>query len=236
MGKTALITGAGRGIGLAIAKRLAANGAKIIINDLNSELLDVLDPEWIKIIGDASDQNIIEEMVSYQPDWVVANAGITLFGDFLNYQRGDFESVMRTNLLGTFFLVQAAANNMIKRKSGGSMVLLSSVTAHQAHLNLAAYGMSKAGIENLVKHLVLELKGHAIHINAIAPGATLTERTLSDPDYATTWSNLHPSGRANYPVEIADTVAFLLSPSAAQINGQTIIIDGGWTSVSPSPY
>lgn len=235
MGKTALITGAGKGIGLAIAKKLSASGAKIIINDLDGDLLKVLDPSWIKIAGNASDQNIIEEMVSYQPDWVVANAGITVFGDFLTYSRQDFETVLKTNLLGTFFLVQSAAKQMIERKSGGSFVLMSSVTAHQAHKNLAAYGMSKAGIEVLARHLVLELKGHGININTIAPGATLTERTLSDPEYPKIWADLHPSGRANYVEEIADAVHFLLSPSASQISGQTLIIDGGWTCISPSP-
>ncbi len=235
MGKTALITGAGKGIGLAVAKKLSALGAKIIINDLDGDLLKDLDSSWIKITGDASDQNIIEEMVSYQPDWVVANAGITVFGDFLSYSRHDFETVLKTNLIGTFFLVQAAAKQMIERKSGGSFVLMSSVTAHQAHKNLAAYGMSKAGIEVFARHLVIELKGYGINVNTIAPGATLTERTLSDPDYAKIWADLHPSGRANYEEEIADAVHFLLSPSASQISGQTLIIDGGWTCISPSP-
>ena len=113
---------------------------------------------------------------------------------------------------------------------------MSSVTGHQAHKNLAAYGMTKAALELMAKTLVLELSPHKIRINTIAPGATLTERTLSDPSFAETWAKITPMGRAASCQDIAEAALFLLSPRAEHITGQSLIIDGGWTSVSPSPY
>ena len=170
-----------------------------------------------------------------QLDIVVANAGITLFGDFLSYPPESFNRVIQVNLVGSFFLAQASAIQVKQQLSGGSILFTSSVTGHRAHKDLAAYSMSKAAIEMLAKNLVIELSPYQINVNAIAPGATLTERTLDDPGYAATWSKLTPMGRAATVADIADTALFLVSDAAKHITGQTIIIDGGWTSVSPSP-
>src|SRR5690606_32192672 len=115
------------------------------------------------------------------------NAGITLFGNFLEYSPESFNRVMAVNLGGTFFLAQAAAKEQIRQGRGGSLLFISSVTGHQAHKALAAYGMSKAALEMLAKHLVLELSSHGINVNTVAPGATLTERTAEDGEYAATW-------------------------------------------------
>jgi len=113
---------------------------------------------------------------------------------------------------------------------------MSSVTGHQAHKNLAAYGMTKAALEMLAKNLVIELSQYKINVNAIAPGATLTERTLEDKDYQRIWSGLTPMGRAATKKDIAATALFLVSDKAKHITGQSVIVDGGWTCVSPSPF
>ncbi|MCU0391908.1 MAG: SDR family oxidoreductase, partial [Thermoflexibacter sp.] len=110
------------------------------------------------------------------------------------------------------------------------------VTGHQAHKNLAAYSMSKAALEMLAKNLVIELSSYHININTIAPGATLTERTLGDKDYEATWSRITPMGRPATVTDIAEAALFLVSDKARHITGQSLVIDGGWTSVSPSPY
>jgi NAD(P)-dependent dehydrogenase (short-subunit alcohol dehydrogenase family) len=115
-------------------------------------------------------------------------------------------------------------------------LLMSSVTGHQAHKNLAAYGVTKAAIEMLAKTLVIELSPFNININAIAPGATVTERTTEDKDYMNTWSRITPIGKPATVEDIANAALFLVSPSSKHITGQSLIIDGGWTSVSPSPY
>jgi NAD(P)-dependent dehydrogenase (short-subunit alcohol dehydrogenase family) len=191
--------------------------------------------------GDAGEITIIHKLVEEavtrfgQLDIVIANAGITLFGDFLSYSPEAFFKVMQVNLGGSFFLAQAAAKQMIKQKTRGSILFMSSVTGHQAHKNLAAYGMSKAALEMLAKNLVIELSGYGITVNAIAPGATLTERTLLDPSYTKTWSRITPMGRPATTANIADTALFLVSEKASHITGQTIIVDGGWTVVSPPP-
>ncbi|HCN85160.1 MAG TPA: short-chain dehydrogenase, partial [Sphingobacteriaceae bacterium] len=169
-------------------------------------------------------------------DIVIANAGITLFGDFLTYSPEAFNQVMKVNLAGTFFLTQAAANQMKKQPAGGSLLFTSSVTGHQAHKNLAAYGMTKAALEMLAKNLVIELSSYKININTIAPGATITERTIDDPEYESVWSRITPMGRPATTMDIADAALFLVSDKAKHITGQSLIIDGGWTSVSPSPF
>ena len=143
---------------------------------------------------------------------------------------------MEVNLGGTFFLAQCAANQMRKQQTGGSILLTSSVTGHQAHKNLAAYGMSKAAIEMLAKNLVSEISEFGININTIAPGATLTERTLEDPEYIKTWSRITPMGRPASVSDIASAALFLISDEARHITGQSLIIDGGWTAMSTSPY
>ncbi|MGM0946338.1 MAG: SDR family NAD(P)-dependent oxidoreductase [Bacteroidota bacterium] len=248
--KVAIITGAGQGIGLAIARKLLEEGGHVILNDLEKSLTEQAVANLSRIgkgkilgcSGDAASESVIDELIDLaianfgQLDQVVANAGVTLFGNFLDYERKDFMEVVRVNQSGTFFLTQAAARVMKDQGEGGSILLTSSVTAHQSHENLAAYAMSKAAIEMLAKNLVLELAPLGIRINTIAPGATLTERTTSDPDYAKTWSKLTPLGRPASIEDIAEAAAFLLSDKARHITGQTLVIDGGWTSISPSPY
>jgi NAD(P)-dependent dehydrogenase (short-subunit alcohol dehydrogenase family) len=125
---------------------------------------------------------------------------------------------------------------MKKQGSGGSLLFMSSVTGHQAHKNLAAYSMTKAAIEMLAKNLVIEVSAYGINVNGIAPGATLTERTKEEEDYEAIWKRITPMQRPATPRDIADTALFLVSAGARHITGQTIIIDGGWSCVSPSPY
>lgn len=247
--QVAIVTGAGQGIGLEICRQLAANGASVLLNDIDLELtenavqkINEESGRCYGMAGDSSDVAFIQSMVDTavekfgQLTIVIANAGITLYGDFLEYTPEAFNKVLHTNLGGSFFLAQAASRQIKQQESGGSILFMSSVTGHQAHKNLAAYGMTKAALEMLAKNLVIELSGFHITVNAIAPGATITERTSEDMEYAKTWSAITPLGRAATPGDIADAALFLVSNKAKHITGQSLIIDGGWTSVSPSPY
>jgi len=244
--KVAIVTGAGVGIGYEIARQLCDEGAKVILNDIEenvaSEAAAKIGTGCVALAGDSSDIDFIRKMVDTavstfgKLDIAIANSGITLFGDFLEYPPESFYRVMNVNLGGSFFLAQLAAKQMIKQSSGGSILLTSSVTGHQAHKQLAAYSMTKAALEMLAKNLVIELSQHRITVNAIAPGATLTERTLDDPNYQTVWSQITPMGRPATTTDIADAALFLVSDKAKHITGQSLIIDGGWTSISPSPF
>jgi len=244
--KTAIITGAGQGIGLRIAEMLHASGANIILNDVDDALCKEasakLGNRCLAMTGDSSDPAFIQKMVNKaveaygQLNIAIANAGITLFGTFSDYPVADFDRVMDVNMRGTFYLAQIASNQMIKQGTGGSLLFTSSVTGHQAHKNLAAYSMTKAGIEMLAKNLVSEIAEHVINVNCIAPGATLTERTLQDPDYTTTWTNLTPMKRPGTVDDVANAAVFLVSEQARHITGQSLVIDGGWSAMSPSPY
>ena len=247
--KTAIVTGAGQGIGLKICEMLATAGARVILNDVDESLCKTAAASIVNdggtcmaMPGDSSDPAFIQSMVDACTthwggvDIAIANAGITLFGDFADYPVTDFDRVMEVNLRGTFYLAQAASNQMKKQDHGGSLLFTSSVTGHQAHKNLAAYGMSKAAIEMLAKNLVSELSSFRININTIAPGATLTERTLLDPAYIETWSRITPMGRPASVEDIGHAALFLVSDHARHITGQSLIIDGGWTAVSPTPY
>jgi len=247
--KVAIVTGAGQGIGFEICRQLAIQGAMVVLNDVDQNIaagsagrIMHENGECISHIGDVANSNYVKQLVNDtvkqygRLDIAIANAGITLFGEFLDYPSESFDQVMRVNLGGTFFLAQAAANQIKKQGTGGSLLFTSSVVGHQAHKQLAAYAMTKAGIEMLAKNLVIELSQYKINVNAIAPGATKTERTLHDPDYEKIWSTLTPMGRPASTKDIADTALYLVSDAARHITGQTIIIDGGWTAISPSPF
>ena len=245
----AIVTGAGLGIGFGIARALSLRGAKVLLNDetkgraeqavrrISNEggiceacVGDVANPEFTKFMTGLAVSKF------GKLDIAIASAGITLFGDFLSYSPEQFHRVINVNMGGSFFLAQHAARQMKEQNKGGSILFMSSVTGHQAHKDLAAYSMTKAAIEMLAKNLVVELSGYGITVNAIAPGATLTERTLHDAEYKNTWAEITPLGKAATVDDIVNAALFFVSPASRHITGQTLVIDGGWTSVSPSPF
>jgi glucose 1-dehydrogenase len=247
--QVSIVSGAGQGIGFEICRQLSEAGSIVVLNDIDEQLTEKA-VEKINnesgnchaFSGDVSDPLFIRKMVGDtakkfgKVNIGIANAGITLFGSFLEYSAEDFYKVLHTNMGSSFFLAQACAAQMKSQQTGGSILFMSSATGHQAHKDLAAYSMTKAGIEMLAKNLVIELSEYRINVNALAPGATMNERTAEDKDYLKTWTRLTPMGRPAYPKDIAEAALFLVSEKARHITGQTIIIDGGWSSISPSPF
>lgn len=248
--KVAIITGGAEGIGLAITKQLLEAGAKVVVNDINdNQLKKTMDELYKKhpntcmpFCGDAGNVEIVEQMVTFTKhhfgtvDYAIANAGITFFGDFFEFNVQDFQKVIDVNLKGAFFLTQKVAAELRREKKPGRIILMSSNVGIQAYRNLTAYSMTKAALSMMARSLVLELAPLQITINAIAPGATITNRTKEQqPDYEAIWEKLIPRGVVAEPKEIANSCLFLLSKNAAHINGQTLVVDGGWSVTGKYP-
>lgn len=250
-GKRILVTGAGTGIGFGICRRFAQEGATVALNDVNEELAqqaatqinaETGEEKVYPYAGDVSDVPAMQELIQRFAsrfgglDIAVANAGITNYGEFLTYTPESFDQLTAVNLRGSYFTAQAAAKAMIEYQLPGRILLLSSVTGVQAHRNLSAYGITKAGIRMMAKTLALELGSYNITVNAIAAGATITERTLQDdPSYEQNWNEVAPNGRTATVDDIAAPLLFLASPEARHVTGQTLVVDGGWTIYSPLP-
>lgn len=251
-GRAVIVTGAGEGIGFALCKAFAQAGAFVALNDLDAQKAEssaahintAVGAERVTPYGvDIADVNAVRAMTDAftqkfgRLDIVVANAGITNFGAFLDYTPEAFDRVTSVNLRGTYFTAQAAAQAMIKTgQTAGRILLTSSVTGRMGYPNLSAYGMTKAAIAQLAQSLAVELGIYGITVNAICPGATVTERTLrDDPRYAENWEAVAPNRRVGTVEDITATALFLASDGARHISGQTLVVDGGWTITSPIP-
>ena len=248
--QTIIVTGAGEGIGYEVARQFCAEGASVILNDILPDraaaaaraIASVTGAPCLPAPGDVAEIEVVRALAQQaveafgQLNVCVCNAGLTSWGDFFNYEPADFERVVNVNLRGSYFLAQAAARQFRAQGNGGRIILMSSVTGHRAVPYLSAYGMTKAALEMLARNLVLELSPHGITINCVAPGAVITPRNLNDdPDYEARWGSLIPVGRAIQTEDIANAALFLAAPASAKITGQSIVVDGGWTSTSPIP-
>jgi NAD(P)-dependent dehydrogenase (short-subunit alcohol dehydrogenase family) len=254
-GKVVVVTGAGSGIGFALCQTFANAGAYVALNDLDGPLAEdaaarinmaVGEDRVLPYVVDVADvrgiQAMIDDMAEQHGrlDIVIANAGLSIFGRFLDYTPEQFDRLTAVNIRGTFFTVQAAARQMIARNTkDGRILLVSSTVGKTAFLGLGPYGVTKAAIIHMARTLAIEVGEYDITVNTITPGAILTERNLvNDPVYDANWASVTPTGRVGYVEDIAATAMFLSSPEARQITGQNIIVDGGWTlqNISPSSY
>lgn len=241
MTKIALVTGASRGIGRAIALKLAQDGHHVVVNySGNVEKANEV-VEEIKTIGqqaitlqcDVSDHEAVKAMIKEVVehfgaiDIIVNNAGITKDTLMMRMKAEDFKAVIDTNLLGVFNVVQASTRQLLKQKSG-KIINLSSIVGSIGNAGQANYVASKAGVEGLTKTFARELASRGITVNAVAPGFIVSDMTdkLSDEIKSDMLSQI-PLNHFGAPEDIANVVSFLASEQANYITGQTIHVNGG---------
>ena len=240
-GKVAVVTGASRGIGKAIAVKLASKGATVVINYNGSrERAEEVKNEVESAGGKAviiqcnvadfdACKEFIETVIKEQGriDILVNNAGITKDGLLMKMSEEDFDKVLDTNLKGTFHTIRAALRQMIRQRSG-RIINMASVVGVSGNAGQANYAASKAGVIGLTKTAAREVASRGITVNAIAPGFIETEMTDVLPeDVKENLLASIPLKRMGQTKDIAETVAFLASDKAAYITGQTISVDGG---------
>ena len=237
--KVAIITGATQGIGLACAKRLIDEGARVMMVDVKPEGADAaaeLGDAARFFAADVSQKADVDAMLAAtlkefgQVDILINNAGVTHAADFLDLAEEDFDRVLRINLKSMFLCGQAAAREMVKRQSG-CIINMSSVNSELAIPNQVPYVVSKGGVNQLTKVMALNLAPHGIRVNGIGPGTILTElakkAVMASPEARHTILSRTPMGRCGEPEEVASIAAFLASDDASYMTGQTMYVDGG---------
>ncbi len=248
--KTALVTGASKGIGKGIALELARAGASVAVN-YNSDRAGA-EATVAEIRGMGREAFAIQANVGFAADVdrmfgaalerfprldiLINNAGVQTWKPLLELTEAEWDRTIDTNLKGCFLCTQRAARRM-REQGGGRIVNIGSGCNKVAFPNLVDYTASKGGIEMFTKVAAVELGRYHITVNCVAPGAVEIERTKNESgDYAGTWAKLTPLGRVGQPVDVARAVAFLASDAAEFITGQTIWVDGGLFSKPSWPY
>jgi NAD(P)-dependent dehydrogenase (short-subunit alcohol dehydrogenase family) len=248
--KNVLVTGASKGVGKGIALEMARCGCDVAVNyhsdrpgaeAVAAEIAGLGRTARIvqADVGNAADvERMFRETLEHFPrlDVLVNNAGMQVFKPLLELEEDEWDRVIDTNLKGCFLCTQRAGRHM-RDEGGGRIINIGSGCNKVPFPNLVSYTASKGGIEMFTKVAAVELGKHAITVNCVAPGAIEIERTKHESaDYAGTWGKLTPLGRVGQPLDVARAVAFLASPQADFITGQTIWVDGGLFTRPTWPY
>ncbi|MEO6746490.1 MAG: SDR family oxidoreductase [Caldimonas sp.] len=229
-GKVAWVTGGARGIGAAVADELRRAGASVHVTDRTRDgdvdACDMRDPTAIS--------EYVHRLVFRvgRLDILVNNAAVQRRRPFVAFDEGDFDAIFETNVRGAFFAAQAVAKAMVERKSGGSIINVSSVNAKHAQPETALYCASKGAIRTMTRALAVSLGRYGIRVNAVAPGTIETDLNrdrLADDETSRQIIEATPLGRLGVPMDVAPAVAFLASDDARFITGASVAIHGGWT-------
>ena len=247
-GRVALVTGAGRGIGRAIADAFAENGAHVIFTDVDLNAIEAAAARWpdctpqsLDVSRESEVDSVLESIAQKfgQLDVLVNNAGVNVAHRVPvdEMQTDDWERVLQVDLNG-LFLVSRAGSRIMRRQSSGRIINIASVLALVPARLQCAYVAAKGGVVSLTKAMAIELGSSGVLVNAIAPGSTLTEMTRElfyDDDGKTQAAAQQlldhiPLGRPAQPEEIAHAALFLAAPESSYITGQVLSVDGGWTA------
>lgn len=241
-GKVAIVTGSSTGIGRGIAERLAAEGARVVVNGRHAETVEPVaqalrsgGAQAIAVTADVGYREQVERLFDETVrafggvDLLVNNAGWASPGaHFLELEEAEWDDVLRTNLKGVYLCSRRAAQLMVDQDRPGSIIAISSFGALRSHRFAAAYDASKGGIEAFTRVVALDLAPFGIRVNAVGPGAIHVERhDQFGPETARRRAQIVPLGRVGYPSDIAGAVVFLASEDADYITGQVIYVDGG---------
>jgi NAD(P)-dependent dehydrogenase (short-subunit alcohol dehydrogenase family) len=251
-GKTALVTGASKGVGKGIALEFARQGCQVAVN-YNSDAagaagtvkeIEALGGSAFAAqanVGDSKEMSAMFDLVMAKfpkLDILVNNAGVQTWCSLLDLSEAEWDRVLDTNLKGCFLGTQRAARHM-KDSGGGSIINIGSGCNKIAFPKLVNYTASKGGIEQLTKVAAVELGPYAIRVNCVAPGAIEIERTKTEEagaSYGKTWGELTPLNRVGLPVDVARTCVFFACDLSAFVTGQTLWVDGGLFSMPQWPY
>lgn len=240
--RIAIVTGASKGIGLACAERFAADGATVIMSDVDDgageAAAKAIGATYIHCdVSRASDVNALVEGVVRRfgaVDILMNNAGIAMAGDFLSITEADLDKVLGINLKGSFLMLQACARHMVKQaeagRKPGAIINMSSVNDTLAIPTIVSYCMSKGGVSQLTRATSIYLAPFGIRVNAIGPGSIRTDMykgVVADPAAVKRVMSRTPMGRPGEPSEVASIAAFLASDDASYVTGETIYVDGG---------
>lgn len=241
-GKSAIVTGAGRGIGQAIALKLAREGAAVVATDLaednaaeTAQMIRDAGGAAVALKVDVTNEADAEAQVALaierwgKLDILVNNAGTSCAKPFLETTKEDMERVIGVNLIGAFLCARVAAAHMVGR-GAGRIINIASLSGQRGGWGRAAYGTAKAGLEVMSRIMAVELSAKGVLTNNVAPGAIATQMALEMHDQKTrdAYHRLIPQRRYGTPEEIADAVAFLASDQATHISGVTLNVDGGF--------
>lgn len=244
--KTALITGGGRGIGLAIARTLGRSGARIVVGDVHSDRaksaaaeLRSMSIDATSLPLDVTSSSAVKALfsVAYESggiDIVVNNAGISARIPAEEYPDDEFDAMMDVNLKGAFYVMRTAGAAWIATGKPGTIINIASFAGIVADPLSAPYAATKGGLVQLTRTCAVEWAPHRIRVNAIAPGyvtTDMTSRSLADGGLAAAILDKIPLGRVAEPHEIAAAALFLASPASSYVTGHVLCVDGGWTAV-----
>jgi NAD(P)-dependent dehydrogenase (short-subunit alcohol dehydrogenase family) len=242
-GRVALITGGASGLGLASARRLLAEGARVVLADLNTDALAraaaQLGSEVTTHTLDVGDAAQVQAAVDAAAarygriDILVNSAGVSHQGSVLDNPLPAWERVLRINLTGSYLVTQAVAHHMVRQRYG-RVVLMASISGQQVWSGRVAYSSSKAGVVGLMKSCAIDLAPFGITVNAVSPGPIATPQTaqLHNALVRQAVVDATPMARYGQPEEVADVVAFLASDDARFVTGHELVVDGGLTSAA----
>lgn len=244
--KVVVITGASKGIGKAIAEACAHYGADLALGNRNLEqgqaVADACRKEgqraeaWQLDVGDVgSIRSFVDQVLAHygRIDVLINNAGVNTPKPAIEYSEEEYDTIMNVNMKGVFFMTTLVGKSMIERQIAGNIVTITSQAAVVAGALRSIYGAAKSGAGHLTKSLAVEWAPHKITVNAVAPTFTRTpmlEAAIKNPDFARNLEKI-PMGRLAEPEEIAGAVVFLASDAARMVTGQTLCVDGGFTTI-----